>query len=148
MKDVPKSTNNSFYADFRLRKAERLSRKKAFEYLFEKGRSFKSGVLKFYFVFDPPLYLTEAPASIAISAPKRSFKKAVHRNLLKRRIREAYRLNKSPLIQLLNDRKQHLLILVKYQRPFIASFHTINECMIAGLGRLADISAKIAHNYH
>ena len=39
---------------------------------------------------DPELAANE----ILISVPKRNFKKAVFRNRLKRRIREAYRLNK------------------------------------------------------
>lgn len=40
----------------------------------------------------------EAPANaIIVSVPKRNFKRAVKRNLLKRRIRESYRLNKGLL---------------------------------------------------
>ncbi len=37
------------------------------------------------------------PNAIIVSVPKRHFKRAVKRNLLKRRIRESYRLNKEAL---------------------------------------------------
>ena len=40
---------------------------------------------------------TQAPNAIMVSVPKRNFKRAVKRNLLKRRIRESYRLNKEIL---------------------------------------------------
>jgi ribonuclease P protein component len=40
---------------------------------------------------------TQAPNAIIVSVPKRNFKRAVKRNLLKRRIRESYRLNKEIL---------------------------------------------------
>ena len=40
---------------------------------------------------------TQASNAIMVSVPKRNFKRAVKRNLLKRRIRESYRLNKEIL---------------------------------------------------
>ena len=45
---------------------------------------------------------------MAVSVPKRLFKRAVDRNLLKRRIREAYRLNKSDLYHLLEQKELKL----------------------------------------
>jgi ribonuclease P protein component len=44
----------------------------------------------------------EQPVKIVITVPKRNFKKAVHRNKLKRRFREIYRKNK---IELYSDIK-------------------------------------------
>lgn len=38
------------------------------------------------------------PVRVLISVPKRNFRKAVDRNLIRRRIREAYRKNKMPLV--------------------------------------------------
>ncbi len=40
----------------------------------------------------------QQPNAVMVSVPKRNFKRAVKRNLLKRRIRESYRLNKEILV--------------------------------------------------
>lgn len=92
------------------RKAERLSSKKVIDRLFRKGSSETGSVFSYPFRV---LYLrdeglpTGAAAqlpAILISVSKRNFKRAVDRNLLKRRIREAYRLNKSLLFEGENPR--------------------------------------------
>lgn len=41
------------------------------------------------------VYFRKGEGEVAISVPKRIFKRAVHRNLIRRRIREAYRTQKS-----------------------------------------------------
>ncbi len=73
-------------------KSERLSGKKSIEELFAKGSSFYMHpiVLKYK--------LAEGTSHrVLFAVSKRTLKKAVDRNLVKRRLREAYRLNKHQL---------------------------------------------------
>ena len=51
-----------------------------------------------------------AAASILISVPKKRFKRAVKRNLVKRQVREAYRKNKHLLLNALASRNKRLII--------------------------------------
>ena len=56
------------------------------------GKGGTAGCLRYKF-----LPREEVPSRILVSVPKRSFKRAVKRNLLKRRMRESYRLQKQLL---------------------------------------------------
>ena len=77
-----------------LSKSERLCGKTAIAGLMEHGKGSVAGCLRYkYLVRDDG----DAVSRILISVPKRSFKRAVKRNLLKRRMREAYRLQKELL---------------------------------------------------
>ena len=78
---------------YKFPKAERLRSKTKIEQLFSKGQHFTMYPLKVVYL---PQDQTEAGNAnqVLVTVPKKSFKRAVDRNLLKRRIREAYRLNK------------------------------------------------------
>ena len=76
-----------------LSKSERLCGKKAIAGLMEHGKGGSAGCLRYKY-----LKADDQPVSrILVSVPKRYFKRAVKRNLLKRRIRESYRLQKDLL---------------------------------------------------
>lgn len=78
-----------------------------------------------------------SPVQVAIAVPKRNFKKAVDRNLIKRRIREAYRLNNRVLHeQMAQASAFNLKILLVYVSPEIMSYQGIEEQLIALLRRL------------
>lgn len=100
------TTNYSF------KKEERLCSKKAISELFAKGNS------SFHFPFRV-LWLknNEAIASsiqLAISVPKKNFKKAYQRNRIKRLIKEAWRLNKHKLYEKLEPASLNYVIMIIY----------------------------------
>jgi ribonuclease P protein component len=88
-----KEENNNQKIRFTFQKNERLCSKKVIEKLFAEGKSLFVFPLKA--VYLETSLKTEFPAQVAFAVSKKSFKRAVMRNLLKRRMREAYRLNKN-----------------------------------------------------
>ena len=113
-----------------LPKSERLCGKSAIAGLMDRGRGGTEGCLRYKF-----LLRTDggAVSRILISVPKRSFKRAVRRNLLKRRIREAYRLQK----QLLPAPVDVLFVyLPREVLPFADIFAAMTAALTAVAGKL------------
>ena len=86
---------------YTFKKEVRLCSKKLIERLFAGGnKSFPAFPLRVVYMKLSPEENT-ADASILISVPKKRFKHAVKRNLVKRQVRESYRLNKYILLDAL-----------------------------------------------
>jgi len=82
-------------------KSERLCSTKVIASLFESGNIFYSSLFKVVWGRSP--VTLPGPAQVAFSVSKKGFPLAVTRNLIKRRIREAYRKNKKTLYEHLSS---------------------------------------------
>jgi ribonuclease P protein component len=107
------------------------------------GRLFKKGspeVQTFYLYPFRVLYINapEAPPllpQVLFSISKRHFKKAVDRNLIRRRCRETYRLQKSTLVSLPAETRPSYIAFL-YLAKEIASYDVIETAMKQSLKKL------------
>jgi ribonuclease P protein component len=74
------------------KKEERLCSKKSLDLLFKNGSSFLLYPFRFTYLSVPEAH--KYPVQVVINVAKKRFKRAVDRNLIKRRTREAYRKHK------------------------------------------------------
>lgn len=109
-------------------KIERLCSKIAIERLFTKGKSKTSFPIKLVYLASD--FESEFPARAMFVVPKKKHKRANKRNTLKRRMREAYRLNKQALYDVSADRKMDLMFIYLSEEEF--SYQEI-EKSISGL---------------
>lgn len=119
---------------FSLKKEELLSSKKTIDQIFKKGHSFSEYPFKLIWVETP--LSTNSPIQICISIPKKNIKLAVNRNLIKRRIKEAYRQNKSIIYDYFKEKNTQLAIMLIYQNNNILDYNDIKNKIIVILPRL------------
>lgn len=132
MENSPEKENYS--QSFTFKKEERLCSKKQFDKLFAEGTSFLAYPVKVIFVETENSGRYSAQAAFAVS--KKLFKRAVKRNLLKRRMREAYRLNKPNFYLRCGNKK--LAVIFIYVGKEILSYQRIESAMKKALNRIAD----------
>ncbi|HRH11459.1 MAG TPA: ribonuclease P protein component [Bacteroidia bacterium] len=120
-----KLVNQSF------KKQERLCSRKQTEFLFTKGKHRTLQPLRFTWIVST--VPQEFPVKVMFVVPKKLFKRAHDRNLLKRRMREAYRKNKTLLYErLIAHEKKGLLAFVyvgKSSEDYAVIEKTIVSCL-------------------
>ncbi|MCC8094392.1 MAG: ribonuclease P protein component [Tannerellaceae bacterium] len=120
--------NNNRYT---LSKEERLSWKRYIDLLFQEGKSFVAFPLRVVYLFMEEAM--PAPVSFMISVPKKKIRRAVKRNLVKRQIRETYRVRKYDLIVPLVEKNMYMIISFLYLDKEIHSFADMEKAMTKAL---------------
>ncbi|MBU3676170.1 MAG: ribonuclease P protein component [Chitinophagaceae bacterium] len=114
---------------FSLSKSERIKSKKAIETLFQSGEAFFS--FPYRIVYKATMtaeanhpMLPPSALQMAVSVPKRFFKRAHDRNRIKRLTREAYRLQKPTLAEISRQQGKTLQLMLVYQGKTLPDFTT------------------------
>jgi ribonuclease P protein component len=116
------------------KKTERLCSKKAIEALFERGNSFY--MFPFQVVWlESPMEIP-FPSQVAFSVSKKSFKRAVKRNLIKRRIKEAYRKNKHSLYEFLANANKKIIFIIIYKGDLVPGYTSVEKSVNEIIERL------------
>jgi len=126
-----------------LAKGERLHNVKEIEQLYSQGNSFLKHPLRVVFYWKPLSSFGAAGsfgAQVIFSVSKRNFKRAHDRNLIKRRMKEAYRLNKHLLISTTVQGSEPLVYIfsMQYIAKEILPFAQIEKRVISALRQLTE----------
>ncbi|MFA5443387.1 MAG: ribonuclease P protein component [Bacteroidales bacterium] len=121
-------------------KKMRLNSKKEIDSLFTGGHSFTNGPFRVFYRVVKRQENGSSPCSLVISVPKKHIKSAVKRNLAKRRIREAFRLNYPKLLgPALENKGIRLLFLCLYLPYEVYPYRKLEAKMQTLLERFAQI---------
>ena len=115
-------------------KSERLCSIKTIAMLFDNGNIFYSPMFKIVWIKNT--VRTSFPAQVAFSVSKKGFRKAVDRNMIKRRIREAYRLNKQKLYDSLNSINVQIAFIIIFRENNIPDYQRIERSISELLDKL------------
>jgi ribonuclease P protein component len=123
--------------DYSFNKQQRLCSKKLIDQVFDQGQAVVKYPLKM--VFLETQFSEVFPIKVGFSVPKKFQRKAVDRNLIKRRMREAYRLNKHLAVTDLNKSQKQYAVFIIYLSKEKTDFKSIQDKTIFLLRRLVEI---------
>jgi len=120
--------------------SQRLKRRKEIDALFNEGKSISNYPIRVLYKQVKPE--PGIPLKVAISVPKRTFKKAVDRNRIRRQIREIYRIHKTQLWDKLLSYGITYHIMLIYTGKERPGFAELSSKIIVILQRLSKVHER------
>lgn len=122
---------------FTLGKKERLKSRKAIDELFQNGKRFTVPPFRVYYT------ITKGDAlQFGVGASTKNLKKAVDRNRIKRQIREAYRLQKKSLQELVQNNKSALDLFIIYTEKELPDYQQIYAQVEKVISKISSIISE------
>ena len=122
---------------YTFKKEERLCNKRLLEQLFSSGSSFLCYPFRVSWLRASVTH--PAVVQVVFAVAKKRYKRAVDRNLIKRRTREAYRLHKEELLyQPLQEQDLQIILSINYIGKEINDFTLIDKKMVKLLTQLSE----------
>jgi len=122
---------------FRFPKKQRLTREKEIEKLFSNGNYFSEKPFSVIWSFEKSHESIFIKSLIVVS--KKKVKLAVRRNAIKRKIKEAYRINKKQLESILRKENKQLNLALIYQHDEILDYMIIEKKINLVFNRLFNL---------
>ena len=119
---------------FSYNKFEKLKSRKQIELLFAKGKSISAFPVKVFYL--PVEHTPVHPVQVGVGVSARNFKKAVDRNTIKRRMREAYRLHKLPLHEHLVAQQKSVAVFIFWIDKQMPTTSVLQDLMPAVIEKL------------
>ncbi len=108
-----------------LGRSERLKSRKLIGRVFEQGRKMNEGSLRVHYILDKS-DTVDKELQVGVTVSSKTFRKATDRNRIKRMLREAWRLQKNELRELVKSQGQ-LLVFIIYTGKEMPAFDRISE---------------------
>jgi ribonuclease P protein component len=124
---------------FTLGKNERLKSRKQIEQLFSDGQRFSISPFRIFYSFQNNAAPTNQSLQAGFGASSRNFKTAVDRNRIKRLTKEAWRLQKNDLANLLKEQNRKLNVFFIYTGKELPAYDGVYNTMKKIMARLLDI---------
>lgn len=122
-----------------LRKYERLNSVKRIKALFAQGESLSVYPVRAVFLYDAEQPHGLSPVQVLFSVSSRHFRKACHRNLIRRRLKESYRKHKHPLVETTLHMQGTLYLALIFTSRQTESYALIEKAIIR---LISDLSAR------
>lgn len=120
-------------------KKEHLKSRKTIAALFKQGKAITAYPIKVIWLETTATNSQQFPIEFSLTVPKRAFKKAVHRNRIRRLIRESYRLHKHRIYPFLEAKERTFAIMVIYIAKEEMSYAKIEKSMIKALSKMEGV---------